>query len=244
MPDPGTIHDMKVMNQRFILFRRAGVFYCEDTSTGKQLSLRTKNEAEARTLLHAKNEAVRQPILNLQIARVYMAASDAQVSKRTWQSPMDEMTRTKTGATRIRHERAMKDEAFDSIRNRPIVETNSGHFLDVLAAGTVATNVFLRRIHNFALDMGWLPWPVLPKKQWPKIRFKEKRAVTAPEHQAIVAAEKNSERRAFYELCWHLGGAQSGVANLAAEDIDWQTKTVSFYRKKTGTAGGKKRGAL
>lgn len=165
-----------------------------------------------------------------------MAASDPMVSKRTWQSPMDAMTRTKTGSTRIRHERAMMDEAFDTIRNLPIVETNSTHFLDALAAGTVATNVFLRRIHNFALDMGWLPWPVLPKKQWPKIRFKEKRAVSAEEHKAIVAAEKNPERRAFYELCWHLGGAQSDVANLVAEDIDWQTKTVSFYRKKTGTA--------
>jgi integrase len=76
----------------------------------------------------------------------------------------------------------------------------------------------------------------LPKKQWPKIRFKEKRAVTALEHQAIVAAEKNPERRAFYELCWHLGGAQSDVANLAAEDIEWHTKTVSFYRRKTAAA--------
>lgn len=236
MPDPNTIHDMKVMNQRFILFRRAGVFYCEDTTTRKQLSLRTKDEGEAQTLLHAKNESFRQPILNLQIARTYMAASDPLVSKRTWQSPMDAMTKTKTGPTRIRHERAMMDEAFDAIRNLPIVETKSAHFLDALAAGTVATNVFLRRIHNFALDMGWLPWPVLPKKQWPKIRFKEKRAVAAQEHQAIVAAEKNAERRAFYELCWHLGGAQSDVANLEAEDIDWQTKTVSFYRRKTGSA--------
>jgi integrase len=79
-------------------------------------------------------------------------------------------------------------------------------------------------------------WPVLLKKQWPKVRFKEKRAVTVTEHQAIVAAEKNAERRAFYELCWHLGGTQSDVANLEAEDIDWQMKTVSFYRKKTGSA--------
>ena len=57
------------MNQRFILFRRAGVFYCEDTNTRKQTSLRTKDKAEAQTLLHAKNEAVRQPVLNMQIAR-------------------------------------------------------------------------------------------------------------------------------------------------------------------------------
>jgi integrase len=43
------------------------------------------------------------------------------------------------------------------------------------------------------------------------------------------------ERRAFYEFCWHLGGAQSDVASLTAEDIDWQTKAVSFHRHKTGT---------
>jgi len=103
-------------------------------------------------------------------------------------------------------------------------------FLKVLEAGSVATNVFLRRIHNFALDMNWLPWPVLAKKQWPKVRFKEKRAITRKEHQAIVASEANAERRAFYECCWHLGGAQSDVASLTAEDIDWNTKVVSFLR--------------
>jgi len=224
------------MNQQFILFRRAGVFYVEDTTTGKQTSLRTKDAAEAKTLLHARNESVRQPVLNLHIARAYLAASDPSVATRTWQVPMDEMTRTKTGPTRIRHERAMKDKAFDLIRDLPILETNATHFLKVLRAGSVATNVYLRRIHNFALDMSWLPWPVIPKKRWPAIRFKEKRAITAEEHQAIVAAEQNPERRAYYELCWHLGGAQSDVANLSAEDIDWQTKVVSFMRNKTGTA--------
>jgi hypothetical protein len=67
-PDRFTIHS-NIMNQRFILFRRAGVFYYEDTTTGKQLSLRTKNEAEALTLLNARNESFRQPVLNRQIAR-------------------------------------------------------------------------------------------------------------------------------------------------------------------------------
>jgi hypothetical protein len=85
----------------------------------------------------------------------------------------------------------MADEVFDIIRNVPILETQSAHVLKVLGAGTVVTNVFLRRIHNFALELGWLPRLVLPKKQWPKIRFKEKRAATALEHQAIDAAEKN-----------------------------------------------------
>jgi hypothetical protein len=32
------------MKQRFILFRRAGVFDCEDTDTRKQISLKTRDE--------------------------------------------------------------------------------------------------------------------------------------------------------------------------------------------------------
>ena len=57
-------------------------FYYEDTTTGKQLSLRTKDEAEARTLLNAKNESFRQPVLNRQIARTYLAATDSAMATR------------------------------------------------------------------------------------------------------------------------------------------------------------------
>lgn len=64
------------MKTRFILFRRAGVFYSEDTVTRKQHSLCTKDEAEALTILHSKKEAHRQPVLNLQIARTYLTAID------------------------------------------------------------------------------------------------------------------------------------------------------------------------
>jgi len=68
-----------IMKSRFTLFRRGPAFYCQDTTTGKQASLRTKDEEEARALLHAKNEAYRQPMLNLQIARTYLSASDPQI---------------------------------------------------------------------------------------------------------------------------------------------------------------------
>jgi len=105
----------------------------------------------------------------------------------------------------------------------------------VLEAGTVSTNVFLRRIHNFALDVGWLPWPVIVTRQRPSIHFQEKRAVTLEEHQAIIEREKNPEWRAFYALLWHLGGAQSEVATLRAEDVDWSQQIISYSRKKTGT---------
>jgi len=196
--------------------------------------LRTKDEAEALTMLHSKNEAHRQPILNLQIARTYLTATDPEVAKRTWQTAMDELTKTKTGNTRYRHETALKDKAFDIIRNLPILETQSAHFLKVLELGTVSTNVYLRRFHNFALDMNWLPWSVLPKRQWPAVKFKEKRAITQEEHQRIIAAEVNLERKTLYQLCWHLGASQSDIASLKGEDVDWNNNTVSFTRKKTG----------
>jgi hypothetical protein len=120
-PDWFLDSEKSVMKSRFILFRRAGVYYSEDTVTRKQYSLRTKEEAEALTLLHSKNEAHRQLVLNLHIARTYPTATDPEIAKRTWQAPMDEMTRTKTGPTFIRCKRAMQDKAFDIIRDMPIL---------------------------------------------------------------------------------------------------------------------------
>jgi len=58
----------------------------------------------------------------------------------------------------------------------------------VLNTGAASTDVFLRRVHNFALDMGWLPWPVVVKRQWPAIEFKDKRAVTGEEQRRQIPA--------------------------------------------------------
>jgi hypothetical protein len=52
------------------------VFYLEDTQSKKQESLHTKNRTDAVSVLHARNESVRQPQLNLQIAKAYLAGSD------------------------------------------------------------------------------------------------------------------------------------------------------------------------
>lgn len=215
------------------MFRRGAVFYSEDAVTGKQASLRTKDEAEARTLLHAKNESHRQPALNRQLAQAYLSAVDPEATSRNWQKVMDEYVRTKRGNTQLRCTHAINDPAFDSIRSLKLVETQPVHLLHALEQGTVSTNVFLRRLHSFAQGMNWLPWPVLAKKQWPAIRYQEKRAITAEEHARLVQNENNAERRAFLEMCWHLGGAQSDVANLQAKDVDWTGRVVGFFRMKT-----------
>ena len=58
------------MKTRYRLIRRGvrgGGFYCVDSVTGKRTSLRTGSEDEARQIVEAKNQAERQPVLNLQI---------------------------------------------------------------------------------------------------------------------------------------------------------------------------------
>jgi integrase len=225
------------MKRRYILYRRkrGGMFYIEDTETRKQESTGTRNRAEATSLLNARNESIRQPHLNLQIAKAYLAGTDSGVATRTWQDALNAIIDTKSGSTQYRWQTAARDKALDLIRNLVILETQGDQLLASLKAGTVSTNVHLRKLHNFCLSMNWLPWPLIPKRLWPEIKFQPKRAITIEEHHLIMEREKNPERRSFYEMCWHLGGSQTDIANLKAEDIDWPNQTIAYNRQKTGS---------
>lgn len=200
-----------IMKTRFRLMRRGlrgDIYYCVDTQTGQRVSLHTANEEDARQLVEAKNQAVRQSGMNLQIAQVYLQHGDPAMASRTWQNVMDQILIGKSESTLIRWQWAVRDKALDAIRSRKLIETSAEHILAVLRAGSVSTNVYLRRIHNHALGMHWLPWPIVPKPNWPAIRHKEKRAITHEEHRKIIGRERNPATRAFYELLWHLGGAR------------------------------------
>jgi len=228
------------MENRYRLIQRSlrsGTFYCVDKQTGKRSSLGRISKEQAQQILNAKNQAEQQPALNLQIARAYLAGSDSGAPTRTWQQAMEILCAQKSGSSRRRWERALPDRAFDHIRNRIIVETRAEILLKVLQSGTVSTNKFLRQIHNFCVDMSWLPWPLIPKRQWPPVRYKVKRAVTAEEHKRIVDREKNPELKAFYQMAWHLGASQSDLANLQAEDVDRKSRIICFVRMKTAWRG-------
>lgn len=223
---------------RYRLIRRGsrgGAFYCVDSETGKRSSLGAVTEDEARQIVEAKNQARRQPQLNLHIARAYLVGTDSGIATRTWQDALNTIIESKLGSTQRRWRCAAKEKALDGIRHRVIMETRAEHLLACLKAGTVSTNLHLRMLHNFCLSMSWLPWPLIPKRQWPALRFKEKRAITAEEHARIVAREQNPERKAFYEMAWHLGASQSDLASLNAENIDWEQRVISFARMKTGS---------
>jgi len=225
------------MKNRYRLIRRnhrGGKFYCVDTLTNKRESLKTADEQASQRIVNARNEADHVGALNLQIARAYLSTNQEMLN-RTWKHVMDQITKVTTGATHERYVMAFQDGAFDVIRNKPLIETTAAQFLTVLETGTVSTNVFLRRLQNYAIGMAWLLAPVLPKKQWPAVKYKEKRAITSEEHQKIIARERNPEWKAFYELLWQLGGSQTDVATLHADDIDWTDHTIAFSRRKTTT---------
>ena len=143
----------------------------------------------------------------------------------------------KTDETRRRWDVAIKDRNFDGIRKQTVAETRPEQFYTALDDGKVSTNVYLRRIHNHALGMEWLLKSVIPRLQWPKPVFKSKRAITGTEHAAIVGRELNAERRDFYELLWHTGASQTDAACLMVEDVDWNSCTLCYSRRKLKSRG-------
>jgi len=228
------------MKTRYRLTRRGtrgDKFYCVDTKTRKRTSLQTSDEDAARQIVLAKNQAERQPVLNLQIAKAYLAGSDNGITTRTWRDAIEALIKTKQPASRHRWETASRDKAYTLLMPKVIIETQAELLLQVLQRGRVSTNIYLRRLHNFCVGMNWLPWPLIPSRQWPAIRFKEKRAITAEEHARIVDREKNPERKAFYQMAWHLGASQSDLAHLQAEDVDWTARIICFVRMKTRWRG-------
>jgi len=117
------------MRQKYRMFLRGSVYWVQDNDSGKQESLRTKDRIEAKRLLNAKNEACRQPVINMQIARAYLFAGDPKSAKRTWQSVMDEILKLKRDETLRRWKVAIKDKELDGLRSLPLLETRPEHFL-------------------------------------------------------------------------------------------------------------------
>ena len=224
-----------MQNKRYTKFRRkGGVYYAEETQTGKQISLNTKDKDEALGLLAAKNQAAAQPILNVAMAKVYLSAKSPELLTRTWGELIQLMAEGYTGPTAARWRKFAICAPTKMLVNLPIYITEATHFLAVLdhkKAG-VSTNVWLRILHNRAIDLGWLLAPVMAKRAWPKIKYKARRGITAEEHEKIVAAEHMDDYRLFFKLVWETGGSQSDVANLNAEDVNWKTRRLHYSRQK------------
>jgi integrase len=227
---------MKRMKNRYWLIRRNGIYYAQDANTGKKESLGTKHKPQAQRLLAAKNELLQNTALNLQLGKIYLAGHNPKLTTRTWAEVMDKLASHGKDQSKKRCRQEMNSKPFDLIRDKKIVETTSDDLEAVLEAGKAATNNYLHRLHNLAVGLGWLPWPIIAPKLWPKVATKEKRGITSDEHKAIIAGEGNAERAQYYQMLWETGAAQSDAAAFSTTNIDWKTDTFSYVRSKTGSS--------
>ena len=223
------------MKTKLTLFRRNGIYYSQDSITGKQKSLGTRDETTARKMVEATNEAHRTPILNLQLARAYLSASDPAFLLRTWQTVMDQMQTRGRDSSRTRYASAFRTPAFDAIRNKPLLETATADFLQLMKDAKPSQVFYLKCLHGFALSLGWISIPIVAPYLWPKHHPKARRGITLTEHEHLLTFAKGAEWRLYLEMLWEIGAAQTDAVMLKAEDIDWQTRTITYFRKKTGT---------
>jgi integrase len=222
------------MKQKYWLCKRKNTFFSFDSETGKRESLLTDDTDEAKRILRAKNDAVQQPAINISIAKAYLVGIDPKLTERTWAFVIREFCAVKKESSRLRRERAVKSQAFNFIRDKRLVQTRAEDFYSVLKSGGVFVHQTLRCLHNLALGMGWILAPVIPPKLWPKTEKKHRRAITLQEHQRIIQAENNIERKNYYELLWEIGSAQTDGSNLTVANIDWNHRLLSYQRQKTG----------
>ena len=222
------------MKTKYWLCKRKGIFFSFDSTTSKRESLHTSDREEAKQIIRAKNDAATQPAINISIAKAYLVGIDPKLAERTWAFVFQEFCAVKKESTRLRRERAIKSQAFNFIRNKRLLETTAEDFYMVLKSGGVFVHHTLHCLHNLALGMGWILAPVIPPKLWPKIEKKYRRAITFEEHQIIIQAENNAERKSYYELLWEIGAAQTDGANLTTANIDWKKRLLSYHRQKTG----------
>ena len=223
------------MQDRYWLYRREnGVFYLQDKITGKQESLKTRDAIAANRLVAGKNQSVEQPMLNRSMAKTYLAAKSPELMERTWEDVINTYVNSGVPESRDRKERAFRSQPFLRLHKVKLLDTEADHLFAVLEhkkSGNAAHH-YLRRIHNYALHLGWLLAPVMADAAWPAMRRKHFEAITEEEHQRILAKEQNEERKLYYEMLWETGGSQSDIANLHWSRVDKETNTIEFIRQK------------
>jgi hypothetical protein len=110
------------------------------------------------------NSGQQSSALNLQLGNAFITHADPKMATCTWQEAIDEMSLRGQAVSQARYALEFKSSAYAIIRNKPIIETTGNDLRAVLKRGGAATNNYLRRRHNLALDNSWIQWHIiLPK---------------------------------------------------------------------------------
>ena len=105
----------------------------------------------------------------------------------------------------------------------PILETHSTQLLKVLERRHGRHQRFFAPDSQFCHGYELAALADSAKRQWPKVRFKEKRAIRLEEHRRHRKGDEPGTP-GLLRVLLALGRGQSDMASLTAEDVDWQTK--------------------
>lgn len=225
-----------IAKSRYRLFQRGnGIYYSECAVTGKQRSLRTKNEGVAQGIVAEMNEAQASTQVQRVKAIATLSVCDPLMATRTWQDVERELCAKGKAQTQARKRREFKHQRYSRIRTKPLIETTVEDFRAVMKNGGPSTIDYLKRLHNLAIGLNWLVRPVIPPKHWKTVTPKPRRGITQEEQKLILKLEKNAERNLYYQILWETGAAQTDGAQLRAENIDWSEEVLTYARRKTGS---------
>tara|TARA_R100001463_G_scaffold88792_1_gene143594 strand:- start:3235 stop:4062 length:828 start_codon:yes stop_codon:yes gene_type:complete len=155
-----------------------------------------------------------------------------QTNTLTWDTLIATFMQTGCAATVERKLRELGNKRWDKLKTTPIGQTSGTDFLQLLKSGGTKTHVYLGTLQNLAIETGQLTHPVLPKRLWPKIIKSERRAITENEHRRLGSNLRTTRWRAFLEILWETGAAQTDAANFRIEEL--QEGIVTYKRCKTG----------
>ena len=84
---------------------------------------------------------------------------------------------------------------------------------------------------------GCSPWSQPPKNSGPLCATALRERSRSDEHQSNSGSRRQcGAPGVLRSQLWELGGSQGDIAKLSAGDIDWKTKSISYFRSKTGRA--------
>ena len=114
------------------------------------------------------------------------------------------------------------------------METTADDFFAIFKEGKVSIVHFLKRLHNFALTIGWIAVPIVAPYLWPKYEPKDRRGITRDEHESILAKEKKCGMEIVSGTSLATARRRA-MPNFKAEDVDQQTRMISYFQQKIGS---------
>ena len=169
------------------------------------------------------------------MAKAYLSAKSPDLLTRTWADVMEHYSVTGVESTRKRKATAFRSRPFALLRGITLMDTEAGHLLAVLQherAGNSAHH-YLRRLHNYALHLGWLLMPVMAEAAWPEVRKKKFTAITRGGASPDRGKRADAGAKLYYEMLGETGGSQSDIACFAlGTKLISQTRRSALVRRK------------